>query len=251
MSSELKGKVAVVTGGSRGIGRAISLEFARRGARVVINYVRNEEAARETSEAVRALGTEVLILRGNIGDPKTIEELLEQAASKFGGIDILVHNAALGSFKPIHQLKLNHWDLTLDVNTKAFFLLAQKVLPFMEKKGGSILAISSLGARRYIPDYGAIGISKAAVEALVKYFAAEYAPKGIRVNAVSGGLIETEAITMFPRYEELKKEVLLRTPAGRLGKPEDIAGVVAFLTSDAARWIYGQTVIADGGFSLI
>lgn len=252
MNPSLKGKVALITGASRGIGRAIALKLAGQGAAIVLNYVRNQEAARDTERQISNLGAQVLPFQANIGDPKAIDDLVQAALSRFGTLDILVHNAALGAFKPVHRLKLNQWELSLDINSKAFLLLTQKVLPVMEqKREGVILTISSLGAHRFIPDYGAIGISKAALEALVRYLAVELAPKGIRVNCVSGGPVDTDALKSFPRYEELKKEVIQRTPAGRIGEPEDIARVVAFLASPQSRWIYGQTLIADGGLSLI
>ncbi len=248
----LLNKVALITGASRGIGRAIAMRFAQMGASIAVNYVRNDEAAQETVKELTRLGTRAFALRANVGDPKAAQELVEATAAEFGGIDILVHNAALGAFKPVHKLKLNQWELTMDTNTKAFFVLAQKTVPFMEeRKGGTILALSSLGAHRFIPNYGAIGISKAAVETLVKYLAVELAPKNIRVNCLSGGLVDTDAIKWFPNYEDLKKEVINRTPAGRLGEPDDLARIAAFLVSPESSWIVGQTLIADGGLSLI
>ena len=246
-----QGRVALITGASRGIGRAIAGQFASEGAQIVLNYLRNEEAARETEKILKSLGSRVLTVAANVGNPKEAAELVEKAGREFGRIDILVHNAALGAFKPVSQLRINQWDLSLDVNTKALLVLAQTALPWMEKEGGSVIALSSLGSRRYLPNYGAIGISKAALEALVRYLAVELAPKRIRVNAVSGGLIDTDAARAFPDAEAFRKEVLRRTPAGRIGKPEDLAKVVAFLASDEASWIYGQTVIADGGLSLL
>lgn len=248
----LKNKTALITGASRGIGKAIALELARMGADIVLNYVRNEEAALGARDELLELGSKVLVHQANVGDPKAMEALVDAAAAEFGKIDLLIHNAALGAFKPVHKLKINQWDLSMDVNTKAFLLLVQKALPFMEKAGeGNIIALSSLGATRFIPNYGAIGISKAALETLVKYLAVELAPKKIRVNCVSGGLVDTDAVKFFPNFEELKKEVVSRTPAGRIGRPEDLAKVVAFLASPDSSWIVGQTVIADGGLSLI
>lgn len=245
------GKIALVTGASRGIGRAIAEIFSREGADIVLNYLRNEEAARETEKILKKQGSKVLTVRANVGNPKEAQELVEAAGKEFGKIHILVHSAALGAFKPVSQLRINQWDLSLDVNTKALLVLSQTALPWMEKEGGSIIALSSLGSKRYIPNYGAIGISKAALETLIRYLAVELAPKKIRVNAVSGGLVDTDAIRSFPQQEIFKAEVVRRTPAGRIGKPEDLANVVAFLASDEARWIVGQTVIADGGLSLI
>ena len=246
-----QGKVALITGASRGIGKAIAEALSRDGAHIVLNYLRNEEAARQTEEALKKQGSGVLTFQANVGNPKEAQALVEKAGQEFGKIDILVHNAALGAFKPTFQLRVNQWDLSLDVNAKALLVLSQSALPFMEKQGGSIIALSSLGAKRYIPNYGAIGVSKAALETLVRYLAVELAPKKIRVNAVSGGLVDTDATRSFPQQELFQKEVLKRTPGGRIGRPEDLANVVAFLASEEANWIYGQTVIADGGLSLI
>ncbi len=246
-----QGKVALITGASRGIGRAIATLLAREGAHIVLNYLRNEEAARETEARLKTNGVKVITVAANVGNPKEAETLVETAGKTFGQIDILVHNAALGAFKPVSQLRMNQWDLSLDVNAKALLVLVQTALPWMEKSGGSVIALSSLGSKRYIPNYGAIGISKAALETLVHYLAVELAPRKIRVNSVSGGLVDTDATQSFPDKELVFKEVIRRTPAGRVGKPEDLAKVVAFLASDEASWIYGQTVIADGGLSLV
>lgn len=252
MSRKLENKIALITGASRGIGRAIALRLAELGAHIVLNYVRNEEAAAQTAKELSKYGVEVLPVQANVGDPEAISSLVQAAFDRFGGVDILVHNAALGAFKPVHQLRLNQWDLSLDINAKAFLLLTQKVLPSMEKKGsGTVLAISSLGAHRFIPNYGAIGISKAALETLVKYLGVELAPKGIRVNCVSGGLVDTDALKSFPDYENLKKKVVAQTPAGKIGQPDDLARIAAFLTLPESSWIIGQTVVADGGLSLI
>lgn len=252
MTEPSAGKVALITGSSRGIGRAIALRLAAAGMGIAVNYARNEEAAKETVEKISSLGAKAFAFQANVGDPKAAEELVQAAASRFGRIDVLVHNAALGAFKPLHQLRPNQWDLSLEINAKAFLFLTQKVLPYMEKQGaGNILALSSLGARRFIPNYGAIGISKAAVENMARYLAVELAPKNIRVNCVSGGLVDTDALKAFPSYEKMKEEVIHRTPGKRIGEPDDLARVAAFLVSEDSRWIVGQTIIADGGLSLI
>lgn len=251
MPKLFENQAALVTGSSRGIGKAVALELARQGANIVVNYVRNEEAAQAAVRELSAVGVKALPFQANVGDPKAAEELIKFTAEKLGSIDILVHNAALGAFKPVHQLKLNQWQLSMDTNAQALLVLAQKALPYMEaKKRGIIIALSSLGSRKFIPNYGAIGISKAALENLVRYLAVEFAPKGIRVNCVSGGPVDTDALKFFPDYQALKQLVTEKTPAGRIAQPEDLAKVVAFLASPESAWIYGQTIIADGGLSL-
>jgi enoyl-[acyl-carrier protein] reductase III len=252
MINSMKGKVALITGASRGIGRAIALRLADDGVNIAVNYLQNEDAARKTVEELLAKGVKAAAFQANVGDLDAHKALFEDILKTFGTLDILVHNAALGAFKAVHRLKMNHWDLSMNINAKAFLALAQKALPIMEaKKEGIIIALSSLGAHHFIPNYGAIGISKAAIEATMRYLAVELMPKGIRVNCVSGGLVDTDALKMFPFFDEFKKEVLKRTPGGRIGKPEDLARVVAFLCSPESSWIVGQTLIADGGLSLI
>lgn len=244
--------VALITGASRGIGKAIALELGAQGYAIALNYLSNEPAARETAEAVRAKGVRAEIFQGNAGEPADCEKLVAETIHRLGRIDVLVHNAALGSFKPTHKTRLNQWDLTMNINARAMLVLTQAVIKDMEKRGsGNIIGLSSLGAIQYIPNYGAIGVSKATLESLIRYLAVELRPKGIRVNAVSGGPIDTDAIKHFPDAEGFKQTCIAKTPAGRIGKPEDIAKVVGFLVSPAAEWIVGQTIIADGGLSLI
>jgi len=252
MMNSLKGQVALITGASRGIGRATALRLAEEGVNIAVNYLQNEDAANKTVEELKAKGVKSAAFQTNVGDLDAHEALIANVVKTFGTLDILIHNAALGAFKPVHKLKMNQWDLSMNINAKAFLALTQKVLPIMEpKKNGSILAISSLGSHHFIPNYGAIGISKAALESVIRYLAVELMPKGIRVNGVSGGLVDTDALKAFPFFDMFKNEVLKRTPAGRIGKPEDIARVVTFLCSPESNWIVGQVLIADGGLSLI
>ncbi|HTL70487.1 MAG TPA: SDR family oxidoreductase [Candidatus Eisenbacteria bacterium] len=238
-----------ISGGTRGIGRAITLSQARPGLTVFLNYLRDEESAASTRDEAVKKGAAVHLLPANVGDPEAVLGLFESIRKTTDRLDAVIHNAALGVFKPVSQLRVKDWDLSLDVNAKALLLLTQGARPLM-KKGGSIVTISSLGSHRYTPNYGAIGISKAALENLVRYLAVELGPEGIRVNAVSGGLVETDSVRHFPQFEAMKKEFLARTPGGRIGSPEDIAKVVDFLLGPASGWVYGQTIVADGGYSL-
>ncbi len=242
-----EGKSVLVTGGSRGIGRAISLRFAQHGARrVAVSYLRNDTAAEETAEEIRKLGAEPVLLRGNLGDPEKTKALLEEA----GALDVIVSNAATGVIRPFQELDEKHWDWTLNANARALFTIARQASPAMPA-GSSIVAISSLGSDRVLDNYVLVGVSKATLEALVRYLAVELAPQDIRVNAVSAGLVETGALDYFPNREEMLRFYRERTPAGRLVEPEDVADVVCFLASPAAAMIRGQTLIVDGGYSTV
>ena len=241
---------ALVTGGSRGIGRAISLQLAHSVAKTVfVNYVQNDEEAKKTRELVEQNGSKCILVKANLLIPKEIDDLFEKIKSTEETLDILIHCAAINAFKPLNQIKPNQWDMIMNVNAKAFLLCVQNAVPLM--KHGKIVAISSLGSQKVIPNYGAMGPTKAALESIIKYLAVELAPAGIRVNGVSGGLIETESIKNFPDSEHLIQETVLRTPAKRLGTSDDIAQTVMFLISPAAEFVYGQTIIVDGGLSLL
>lgn len=216
-----------------------------------MNFLRDEASAKKVQSEAEKKGARVILLPGNVGDTDDISSMFDAVKKETGRLDALVHSAALGVFKPVHQLRAKDWDISLDVNAKAFLFLAQAALPVMKDQGGKIIAISSLGARLFTPSYGAIGISKAALENLVRYLAVELAPFKICVNAVSGGLVETDSLRMFPNFERMKKQYLSRTPGGRLGKPEDIANIVSFLLGPQSDWLYGQTLVADGGYSLL
>jgi len=238
------GKSVFVTGGSRGIGKAIALRFARDGAaRVAIGYLRSDAAAEATAEELRALGAEPVLVRGNV----TSDAVLEQVAA-LGPLDVLVHNAATGVLRPALETEDKHWDWTVNANARAFLSLARVAAPAMPP-GSSLVAISSLGSIRVLENYVLVGTSKAALESLVRYLAVELGPRGIRVNGVSGGVVETGALEHFPNKAEML-ELGSRNAAGRIVAPEDLAGAVAFLCSDDAEMVRGQTLIVDGGFSL-
>jgi enoyl-[acyl-carrier protein] reductase III len=235
----------LVTGGSRGIGRAIALRFARDGAkRIAIGYMRNDEAAEATAEELRALGAEVVFVRGNVTADRVVEEV-----GALGPLDVLVHNAATGVVRPALETDDKHWDWTMNANARALLSLTRVAAPQMSP-GSSIVAISSLGSRLVLENYSLIGTSKAALESLVRYLAVELAPLGIRVNAVSAGVVETGALEHFPNKEEMLTAGAAN-PVGRLVSPEDVAGAVSFLCSPDADMIRGQTLVIDGGFSLL
>jgi len=249
------GKVALITGSGRGIGRAIALRLAREGADVVVNYFRNREPAEQTAAEIAALGRRVEVVKADVGDPDAITRLVDNAAHALGGLDILVHNAASGYNRPVLEQRVKGWDWTLNINARAALFLAQRAAPLMQARGGgAIVNISSIGATRVLPDYVVVGASKAALEAVTRYLAVELAPLGIVVNAVSAGMVRTDALQHFPgmraHFEERVAYALARTPAGRVLESEDVAGVVAFLCSSDAAMIRGQTILIDGGASL-
>lgn len=247
------GKIALVTGSGRGIGRAIALHFARLGADVVVNFFRNRKPAEATAAEIEALGRRALLVKADVGDLDDLARLFDEVEATFGGLDILVHNAASGYNRPALEQKPKGWDWTMNINARALLFAAQRAAPLMEKRGGgSIVSLSSPGANRVLPDYVVVGASKAALEALTRYLAVELAPKKIVVNAVAPGLVETEALQHFEALEEegILSQAVAATPAGRLVTPEDVAGVVAFLCSPAAEMIRGQVIVVDGGYTL-
>jgi len=236
----------LVTGGTRGIGRAIALRFAGDGAeRLVLGYMRNDLAAEEAADAVREAGAEPVLVRGNVASERVVSEL-----ASHGPFDVVVHNAATGVIRSALETEDKHWDWTLSANARAFLSLARATAPEM-RPGSSIVAVSSLGSTRVLENYVLVGTSKAALESLVRYLAVELAPRGIRVNAVSAGVVETGALEHFPNREQMVREGIERTPAGRLVEPDEVAAAVAYLASADAEMVRGHTLVVDGGFSLL
>jgi enoyl-[acyl-carrier protein] reductase III len=241
-----EGKSVLVTGGSRGIGKAIALRFAELGAaNVAIGYLRNDRAAEETAAELRTLGAEPTLLRGSVASERVAQQVAE-----LGPLDVLVHNAATGVIRAALEVEEKHWDWTLAANSRALLSLTRAAAPAMEP-GSSIVGISSLGSTRVLENYVLVGTSKAALESLVRYLAVELAPRGIRVNAVSAGVIETEALAHFPNRDQMLTAARERTPAGRMVGPRDVADAVCFLCSPQAEMVRGQTLIVDGGYSLL
>ncbi|MBN1479864.1 enoyl-[acyl-carrier-protein] reductase FabL [candidate division KSB1 bacterium] len=250
LSLSLKGKVSLVTGGSRGIGRAIAIKLAQAGSDVAINYLRHREAADETIKLIEQQGVKALAIRANVGEHENIHHMIDHLNNEFGRLDILISNAASGVLKPALELTERHWHWTMDINAGTLLPLTQHALPLM-KNGGTIVAVSSLGSIRAIPNYAAVGASKAALESLIRHLAIELAPMGIKVNAVSAGTVETDALKYFPNREDIIEESKKRTPTGRLTTPEDVANVALYLCSPFSNQIQGQTIVIDGGYSIV
>ncbi|MBB5175061.1 enoyl-[acyl-carrier-protein] reductase FabL [Texcoconibacillus texcoconensis] len=244
--------VALVTGGSRGIGKEIAVHLAKEGYDIALNFARSREQAETTAEEIRTYGAEVLTIKANVAKKEKVVEMFQMIDEHFGRLDVLINNAASGVLKPAMELEESHWDWTMNVNSKAMLFCAQEAAKRMREVGkGSIVSLSSLGSIRYLDNYTTVGVSKAAVEALTRYLAVELAAENIRVNAVSGGAIDTDALKHFPNREELLQEAANKTPAGRMVEKEDLANAVSFLVSDQAKMICGQTIIVDGGISLL
>ena len=248
------GKIALVTGSGRGIGRAIALHFARNGADVVVNFFRNRSPAEQTAAEIEKLGRRAVLVKADVGNLDDLNRLFDETGQAFGGLDIFVHNAASGYNRPAMEQKPKGWDWTMNINARSLLFAAQRAAVLMEQRhGGSIVSISSPGSGRVMPDYVVVGASKAALESLTRYLAVELSPRNIVVNAVSPGIVETDALKHFDALRQDKghiQKAIAATPAGQLVTPEDVAEVVGFLCTPAASMIRGQVIVVDGGYIL-
>jgi enoyl-[acyl-carrier protein] reductase III len=249
MSAALAGKVALVTGAARGIGRAIALKLASEGCDIAVNYYNSADEAAALCEQIEAQGRRACAIAASVGIPDSVDALFVEFRKHYDRLDILVSNAASGVLKPTTEMTLKHWRWCMETNALALNLLAQRGLPLMAP-GARIIALSSLGATRAMPGYGFIGASKAALEALARALAQELGPRGIRVNTVSAGVVDTDALAYFPNREELLANYAQRTPAGPVLTPEHVAGAVYLLCLPEAGMINGHTLIVDGGFAI-
>jgi enoyl-[acyl-carrier protein] reductase III len=248
--SEMTGN-ALITGGSRGIGRSCALALAARGADIALTYVENEQAAEATAQEIRALGRRAVVLRGNVGSAEDNAAVADAAVAELGPLRYLVSNAANGTFAGVGDLSVEDWDYTMAAHARALLVLAQRASASMrENGGGAIVAVSSLGARRVYDAYAAFGTAKAAIEALVRYLAVELGPDGIRTNCVAGGVVLTDLFRAIPDWRSIAEASAQRSPLRTVVDPEDVAAAVTFLLSDAAARVTGQTLVVDAGFTL-
>jgi enoyl-[acyl-carrier protein] reductase III len=245
--NSLQGEVALITGASRGIGKAVALKLAAAGCSIAATYLKNKSEAEKVVEQIKALGTDAIAVQADTSRSEDIKRMFADVKSHFQRLDIFVSNAAKGVFGPVTRIGTNGFDLTMSTGPKALLVGAQEAVKLFGTKGGKIVAVSSIGNIRCLEGYAAMGAAKAALETIVKYLAVELGGKKVRVNAVSGGAIDTDALADFKNPDTLKNEWIKKTPLGRLGTAEDLADIIAFLCSDASRWIHGQTIVADGG----
>lgn len=251
-----KGKIAVISGASRGIGRATALQLGREGASVVVNYKKNREAADAVAAEIQASGGQALVVQADIEDEAQIVAMYERVRDTYGRVDIVVANAAASAFKPLEQIRGYHIDKTFKLTIHGFLFLTQQALPMMPS-GGRIVAVSGWDSFRFLNGHGVLGAAKAAMESMVRYLAVELGGRGINVTGVCPGPIETDSFTIYAnrtqtdaQREYYDRVWLPYVPSGRFGKASEIAEVIAFLASPASSWINGQTIIADGGLSI-
>ncbi len=251
MDLKLRGKRALVTGSSRGIGRAIALSLADFGVDVAINYLRNRSRAEQTVEEISSRGVQSLLVKGNVANADHVDRIFGTIRDEWGGLDIVVSNAASGVLKSARELTIHHFDWAMHINAAALLPITQNFLEMDSTDEKVLVAVSSLGAIRAIPNYTAVGASKAALESMVRHLAAELAPEGLRINAVSAGTVDTDALLHFPNREDLLESARERTPAGRLLSPQDVANTVVYLCTEYASMIHGQVIVVDGGYSIL
>ncbi len=251
---QLDGARALVTGGSSDIGQVLCARLAAAGADVAFTYFSDHDGAEAARVAVERAGRRCEVLRANFREDEAADEVVRELSARWEAVDILVHNAASGIFREVKELKPRHWDWCLKVNATSLYALARGLLagdtPLLHR-GGRIIALSSLGGSKAIPQYAAIGASKAAIESLVRHLSVEVGPRGITCNAVSPGIVETRALEHFPNKAHLLEVARSKTSLGRLVTPDDVAELVLFLCSDGGSMIHGQTLHLDGGYSAV
>lgn len=245
--ADLSGKFVLVTGGSRGIGAAISKRLAQEGATILIHYEKNQSAAEKTKAEIERLGGKVVLTQGDVSQPSTVKDLFRQIRARFGRLDILVNNAGISQQFPLSEIDVDRFDHLFEVNVRAAALTIGEASRIM-RAGGRIINITSVAAHSTYVGSAAYSATKAALEAITRVASTELGPLGITVNAVAPGLIETDMTQgFFNRSPEEIKEVVEETPLRRIGQPVDIANVVAFLASAESEWITGQVIVASGG----
>jgi enoyl-[acyl-carrier protein] reductase III len=246
-------KIALVTGASRGIGRATALTLSAGGADVVVHYHRNQAMAEEVVRTMQGHGRRAIAAGANLEAPEEITRLFDEIAREFGALDIFVANHAATAFKATLEVKPHHIQRTFDLIVRALVLCVQRAVPLMKDRQGAIVTIGGQGTVECLPNYAILAAAKGAMETWTRYLAYELAPQGITANCVSPGVIATDSARFYggDRFPEFDRLVSSYTPRGRMGTPEEVAAVVAFLCTPAARFVLGQTIVVDGGLGLV
>lgn len=246
--SKLTGKVAIVTGASKGIGAEIARRLAADGAAVVVNYSSSREGAERVVAEITKAGGKAVALQANLAKPDEVKRLFADAKNALGPLDILVNNAGIYEFKPLDEVTPEHYHRQFDLNVLGLILASQEAARQFGDSGGSIVNISSVVARAALPGSTVYSATKAAVNSITLTHAAELGPRKIRVNSVNPGMVETEGThTAGITASDFRNQIEATTPLGRIGQPDDIAPVVSFLASDDAKWITGETLYVSGG----
>lgn len=246
----LLGNVALVTGGSRGVGLSIALELAKRGCDICFTYLKDHNSAKIAHEQLLKSGNKIIKIRNHMGDPESINKVIDIIKKEFGELNFLINNAASGVMKNSSELSIHHWDWTMNINARGPWLITKEISKIMPS-GGRVINISSPGSKRVLPSYFAVGVSKSALETITKYMSIEMSEKGISVNAVSPGFIKTKALNAFPEDLSIQELANRNTPAGRSVTGKDVGNVVSMLCGKDAEMIRGQIITVDGGETIL
>ncbi len=245
--SKLTGKVAVVTGASKGIGAAIAEKLAENGAAVIVNYATSAGQAEAVVQRIKSRGGKAKAVQADVSKPAAAKKLVEAALAEFGRVDILVNNAGVYEFRSLSEIEEAHFDRMFDLNVKGLLFTTQAAANAFDGNGGSVINISSLASQLAIPQSSVYSATKAAVDSVTRTLAAELGPRNILVNSILPGPVETEGTRAMAEWDDVRANFLPRTPLGRIGQPDDIASVALFLASDEARWVTGQVIPVAGG----